>query len=193
MTRCPACDGRVEVADEDAIFVRCPSCGEKIELRASKEEKEQRFKKQAKEARAKKEPINYFVELLPILISVPLSLFALLLTCIFPKFVPAALVAGFFISALGFGKSCILAGNEGNYVGFDYLEFLGGVRWPIMIVFFPLYFSGFCFLWEIAVIGCTIQKPKVYLPWIGLQVFGWVVFFLGIVCAMIGTTVWEAL
>ncbi|MBM3997141.1 MAG: hypothetical protein FJ303_23770 [Planctomycetes bacterium] len=116
----------MEVQDENAISVRCSSCGQTITLRESSAEKDYRDKSEARRERSEKVPINYFVEWLPILISVPLALLFLLLTCILPKFFPAALGAGFVIAASGFGKSCTLAGKEGNYVGPDYLDVLGG-------------------------------------------------------------------
>lgn len=193
LTRCSACDARVEVQDENAISVRCSSCGQTITLRESSAEKDYRDKSEARRERSEKVPINYFVEWLPILISVPLALLFLLLTCILPKFFPAALGAGFVIAASGFGKSCTLAGKEGNYVGPDYLDVLGGIRWVIIIVLFPLYVFGYCMLWQIAVVGCAIQKPRMFVPWIAMQAFGWIVFFLGIVCALVGNAIWAHL
>jgi len=85
LTRCSACDARVEVQDENAISVRCSSCGQTITLRESSAEKDYRDKSEARRERSEKVPINYFVEWLPILISVPLALLFLLLTCILPQ------------------------------------------------------------------------------------------------------------
>jgi hypothetical protein len=196
VTRCPDCKANVKVADPDAVWIRCHACNFKIELREGEENRKRRIKKEAKARVQKKEdPANIWIEHLPILIALPISLFVLLLTCCLPfaGSVSVAILVALAIDTVGFVKGCMLAAKEGSHVSIDYLEGLGGIRWVIVILFLGFYIQGYFLLWQIAQIMCAIQKPKVFLPWLGMQIYSWFMIFAAVVLAFIGRTVWDTI
>ncbi len=188
VTRCPKCQTNVDVVNDDTAWIRCVSCGFKIRLRESDEERERRQKREKVERRpkVKVEPINYLVEMLPILVAVPMGLFCVLPSCLMPQLVIGSCFIGMVISTIGFVKACTLAGKEGYYIGFDYLESLGTARFAIMFFFFGIYVQIYLLLWYVAQISCTINRPKVFLPWIGLQVYGGFIVILAIIVGAVG-------
>lgn len=86
-----------------------------------------------------------------------------------------ALFFGLSISIFGFVKGCLATTKYGNYVSFDYLEFLGGFRYVIFIGACGWYVIGYLALWTITQLSCGLSRPKEIFPWIGLQAYGFLV------------------
>jgi HEAT repeat protein len=135
----------------------------------------------------KKELPKELRELIPAGIAVAIGFLVVLPPFLFPKFaVLSAFLVAPAISLFGFVRACQLAGKRGNYVPFDYLEALGAFRFFIAIGFFGLYVFGYLALWFIVQVRCVWEKPRKFLPWMGLQAYGPVVGFAAIVMAFVG-------
>jgi hypothetical protein len=128
-------------------------------------------------------------ELLPAGIIAGVGLLFLLPILLFPSFAIVTSLIALGISLVGFVRGCQRAGEQGSFVAFDYLEFLGPLRWIVIIGFFGLYVNVYLLLWLIAQIGVAINRPKRLLPWLGLQVFGFALLFLGFITAAISESV----
>lgn len=133
---------------------------------------------------------NLWRDLLPAAIAVGIGLASLLPLIFLPSFYGLTLLLSLALIVFGFVKGCLRASREKCYVAFDYLDFLGPLRWFIAVGFFGLYLCGYCALWMVAQIRCAIDKPKAFLPWLGVQVFGFALIFLGMIVAAISNQIW---
>jgi hypothetical protein len=97
----------------------------------------------------------------------------------------ATLLVVVAVSIFAFVKGCLVASRYGNYVAFDYLNFLGPFRWFIAVGFFGLYISGYLLLWTVAQLGCATERPKKLLPWFGVQFCCIAALVLGLVTAAV--------
>jgi hypothetical protein len=122
---------------------------------------------------------------------VGIGLASLLPIFISPNFFFLTFLLAFAIGIFGFVKGCLRASSEGNFVSFDYLEFLGPVRWLLVLGFFGLYVCGFLTLWVVAQISCAFAKPRAMLPWFGVQAFGFVLVVLAMITAAISNRIWQ--
>lgn len=126
-------------------------------------------------------------ELIPAGIAVVIGFLVIPPPLLFPKFAAlSAFVVAPAISLFAFVRACQLAGKRGNYVAFDYLESLGPLRFFIAIGFFGLYVCGYLLLWFIVQVRCVFEKPRKFLPWLGLQVYGIIVGIVAIVMGFVG-------
>jgi HEAT repeat protein len=185
--RCPECDARVKVPeDHDRPFVRCTSCKEKIPIDVDDEPRKASTKRAGKSAakasgtaRSGKFLAQYGFPFGSIAV-VGLIGLVLLAGALFHE-VPAmiAFTIGPLVALFAFVMACVLARRDGHYIGF--LDFLGiseGLAILLLILFAGCYISIFGLLWCIAILKSTIQKPKLYLPWLALYGMG--------LCIMIG-------
>jgi hypothetical protein len=185
--RCPECDARVKVPeDHDRPVIRCTSCKAKIPLdgddepsKASKKRAGRSAARAAGNASTGKFLATYGFPFGSLAIAGFLGL-VLLAGALFHE-VPAmiAFTVGPLIALFAFIMACVLARRDGHYIGF--LDFLGiseGLAILLLILFAGCYVSIFGLLWCIAILKSTIQKPKVYLPWLALYGMG--------LCIMIG-------
>src|SRR5262249_1547151 len=88
---------------------------------------------------------------------------------------------------------CISAAREGHSVSIDYLESLGALRWIVAVGFFGFYLIGYVLLWALAQILGAIAKPRDFLPWFGLQAFGFVLIIVALVAGGVSDSIWQRL
>ncbi len=148
-------------------------------------------KKKRPGASRQSSPQPNWLELLPLGIAVGVGIFFLFPILLSPKLFLLTFFVGIGISIFAFVKCCMLAAREGNFVSFDYLADLGPLRWVLAVGFFGFYVMGFFVLWAIAQIGTAFAKPKVFLPWFGLQAYGVVVIVLGLIVGAISERLWQ--
>jgi hypothetical protein len=132
-------------------------------------------------------------ELLPAGIAVGIGLASLVPIIVMPELFGLTLLLAMAISLFGFVRGCMRAAREGNFVAFDYLEFLGPLRWLIAVGFFGMYLMGYLALWTFVQIRCAVDRPKAMLPWFGVQAFGVVLVFLGVITAGISNQMWKTI
>lgn len=127
------------------------------------------------------------MELLPILIAAPIGVAAIVANFFVPNlflFVTLPLCLGLLI--LGFMMARALAMRQGHWIAFDYLQSEGLIRYVLVVGFFGYYFLAFLVMWWIAQVKSASAKPKLLLPWIGLQLFSVLLCCGGMSTAVVG-------
>ncbi|HEY7313963.1 MAG TPA: HEAT repeat domain-containing protein [Gemmataceae bacterium] len=159
--------------------------------RPNREENEAAFKTKHLGAKRRTSPENLRATLLPATIAAGIGILSLFPLLLFPHMVAVTLLVAFAIFVFGFVKGCLRATKERCFVAFDYLESLGPLRWFIVLGFFGLYFFSYLALWTIVQIRCAFNKPRAFLPWLGVQAFSFVLVFLGMIIALISEQMWQ--
>jgi hypothetical protein len=184
--RCPECDHTVKIdADDERASVRCDECGFKIRVDDKSVGGRMPIKK-----KPRFELQSYLRErwlsFLPITILFPIGLLYLVATFFHPPLVILALVHCPIIYLVGLVFAAVAASRENHHVAFDYLEFLGPLRWILAVGFFGLYLIGYAALWSIVVAIAAVAKPKLYFPWIAIMAYALLLPLAALLVTVIG-------